>query len=175
MKRWKNTLAAGSAIVGVICMAAISGEPAVTADDERSTLTDEALADERTPREFDSDRLLSAEIGYDLSWHRIAGGGATYSTGGAFQLGGTIGQHEAGTMSGGEYTLAGGFWSGGTPEPDCPLLGDLNCDGVIDVSDLLILLGEWGDCDDPNDCPADLNDDGVVDVSDLLILLGNWS
>ncbi len=48
---------------------------------------------------------------------------------------------------------------------------DLNGDGVVDVSDLLILLGSWGAC--PG-CDADLNSDGVVDVSDLLILLGSW-
>jgi len=52
--------------------------------------------------------------------------------------------------------------------------GDLDGDGVVDVSDLLLLLGEWGTCADPNDCPADLNNDGVVNVSDLLILLANW-
>lgn len=52
--------------------------------------------------------------------------------------------------------------------------GDLNLDGVVDVSDLLILLNVWGLCDDPNNCPSDLNGDGSVDVSDLLILLGSW-
>jgi len=54
------------------------------------------------------------------------------------------------------------------------IVGDLNGDGVVDVSDLLILLGAWGPCDDGESCAADLNGDGSVDVSDLLILLGNW-
>jgi hypothetical protein len=175
MKRLKNTFAASSAIIGVICMAAISDKPKVSADDEQPEMVDEVLAEERTPREFDADRPLSSEIGFDLSWHRIAGGGETYSTGGAFQLGGTIGQHEAGVMSGGDYALSGGFWSGGDAEPIPPCaLADLNCDGVVNVSDLLILLGEWGDCPGDSECPADLNGDGVVNVSDLLILLGNW-
>lgn len=48
---------------------------------------------------------------------------------------------------------------------------DLNCDGAVDVLDLLILLGSWGSC---SGCDADLNGDNVVDVLDLLILLGNW-
>ena len=51
---------------------------------------------------------------------------------------------------------------------------DLNGDGVVDVFDLLILLGAWGDCDDLRDCPADLNGSGAVDVFDLLILLEQW-
>jgi hypothetical protein len=53
-------------------------------------------------------------------------------------------------------------------------LGDLNGDGVVNVSDLLILFAAWGDCPRGLSCPADLNDDGVVNVSDLLLLLSNW-
>ena len=49
-------------------------------------------------------------------------------------------------------------------------LGDLDGDCIVGVSDLLILLGEWGQ----RDSPADLNGDGIVGVKDLLILLGNW-
>jgi len=51
---------------------------------------------------------------------------------------------------------------------------DINCDGVVNVSDLLLLLGQWGDCPPSSVCPADLNNDGTVNVSDLLILLANW-
>lgn len=50
---------------------------------------------------------------------------------------------------------------------------DFNGDGVVDVSDLLTLLSQWGPCGG-DDCPFDLNLDGTVDVSDLLILLGHW-
>jgi hypothetical protein len=50
--------------------------------------------------------------GYDLTWSTIDGGGATFSTGESYSLGGTIGQPEAGLMSGGGYMLAGGFWGG---------------------------------------------------------------
>jgi hypothetical protein len=50
--------------------------------------------------------------GYDLTWSTVDGGGATFSTGGGYSLGGTIGQPDAGAMTGGAYTLAGGFWDG---------------------------------------------------------------
>lgn len=48
--------------------------------------------------------------GYDLTWNTIDSGGAMFSTGGTYSLGGTIGQPDAGKMSGGNYTLNGGFW-----------------------------------------------------------------
>jgi pimeloyl-ACP methyl ester carboxylesterase len=51
----------------------------------------------------------------------------------------------------------------------CP--ADLNSDGSVDIFDLLILLGAWGQC---GACAADLNFDGVVDVFDLLALQGAW-
>jgi len=50
--------------------------------------------------------------GYDLTWSTVDGGGYTWSEGGPYSLGGTIGQPDAGVLSGGGYTLAGGFWGG---------------------------------------------------------------
>jgi uncharacterized membrane protein len=50
---------------------------------------------------------------YDLSWSTVDAGGGTFSTGGIYSLGGTAGQPDAGQMSGGAYTLGGGFWGGG--------------------------------------------------------------
>jgi hypothetical protein len=47
---------------------------------------------------------------YDLSWNTVDGGGVSYSFGGSYVLGGTIGQPDAGTLNGGSYTLMGGFW-----------------------------------------------------------------
>jgi hypothetical protein len=55
--------------------------------------------------------ILQAGEGYELSWYTIDSGGYTFSTGGGYQLGGTIGQPDAGVLSGGAYTLIGGFWS----------------------------------------------------------------
>jgi hypothetical protein len=50
--------------------------------------------------------------GYDLTWNTVDGGLAPAS-GGDFNLSGTIGQPEAGAeLTGGLYSLAGGFWNG---------------------------------------------------------------
>ena len=61
----------------------------------------------------------------------------------------------------------------GIPD-ECETPGDLDGDGVVGVLDLLILLSNWGPCDDCGNCPADLDGDCTVGVTDLLILLGNW-
>jgi hypothetical protein len=48
---------------------------------------------------------------YTLDWYNISGGGGT-STNAIYQVSGTIGQPQAGgVMSGGAYSVAGGFWS----------------------------------------------------------------
>jgi hypothetical protein len=47
---------------------------------------------------------------YSIDSFKIAGGGGT-STGGAYSVSGTIGQPDAGMMSGGPFTLTGGFWA----------------------------------------------------------------
>jgi hypothetical protein len=49
---------------------------------------------------------------YTLTWSTIDGGGGTFSTGGAYSLGGTAGQPDAGNLAGGAYAVAGGFWLG---------------------------------------------------------------
>lgn len=115
---------------------------------------------------------VSANDGYHMTWHTIdCGGGQSSALG--YDLHGTIGQPDAGTMSGAGYTLDGGFWAGGGTQPQPTCLGDLNGDAMVDVSDLLILLSAWGPCEQGN-CVADTNGDTVVDVSDLLMLLGAW-
>jgi hypothetical protein len=54
---------------------------------------------------------LSQAQSYSIDWYKIAGGGGT-STGATYQVNGTIGQPDAsGAMSGGNYSLTGGFWS----------------------------------------------------------------
>jgi hypothetical protein len=59
--------------------------------------------------------VASAQSGgsYDLTWSSVDGGGYTFSQGGAYTLAGTAGQPDAGLLTGGDYTLGGGFWGGG--------------------------------------------------------------
>jgi hypothetical protein len=49
---------------------------------------------------------------FDISWWTVDGGGGTAS-GGSYTLIGTIGQPDAEVLTGGDYTLGGGFWGGG--------------------------------------------------------------
>ncbi len=61
---------------------------------------------------------------YSIDWYKVAGGGGT-STGGQYVVSGTIGQHDAGgPMTGGNYSLTGGFWSlvAAIQTPGAPLL-----------------------------------------------------
>ncbi len=55
----------------------------------------------------------TAQSGYEVDWWTVDGGGYTWSEGGGYFLGGTVGQPDAEVLSGGGYTLAGGFWGGG--------------------------------------------------------------
>jgi len=108
--------------------------------------------------------LASAQTGdgYDLTWSTIDGGGGR-STGGTFTLEGTFGQPDAGTMTGGDYVLAGGFWTGWNP-----------C--WVDLPDLAAFLSEWllkeSEVGYPLD--ADFNDDGEVNLIDYSTLSSHW-
>ncbi len=52
------------------------------------------------------------------------------------------------------------------------VIGDVNCDGVVDVSDILNIISNWGVCESV--CGEDIVPDGIISVSDLLQVIGNW-
>ena len=57
--------------------------------------------------------FLATAQTYSVDWHKISAGGGT-SSGGNFSVSGTIGQAEASennAVSGGNYSLTGGFWA----------------------------------------------------------------
>jgi len=48
---------------------------------------------------------------YAIDWYKVAGGGGT-STGGIYEVSGTIGQPDAsGAISGGNFAITGGYWA----------------------------------------------------------------
>lgn len=105
--------------------------------------------------------------GYEITRFTIDGGGGELA-GGAYILTGTVGQWDAAApAAGGAYELKGGFWVFEAPATTCPQ--DLNGDGVVNSTDLAMLLGDWG----LSDTPADF-DGGGVGASDLAAMLGSW-
>jgi hypothetical protein len=59
----------------------------------------------------------AATNGYNNDWWTVDGGGGT-SQGGDYAISGTIGQPDTSPlMSGGEYTVVGGFWGGALTPP----------------------------------------------------------
>ena len=48
-------------------------------------------------------------------------------------------------------------------------------DGFVDVTDLLAVLGAWGECDACDQCQMDVDDDGEVGTPELLAVLADWS
>jgi len=72
-------------------------------------------------------------------------------------------------------TFPGVWMIRATGEPaGVPCLGDLDGNEMVNGADLLVLLSAWGECSDPDECPADVNDDLLVDGADLLAVLANW-
>ena len=48
--------------------------------------------------------------------------------------------------------------------------GDATSDGMVNVNDLLLAVGDWGQ----SNSSADVNNDGIVNVTDLLIIIDGW-
>ena len=70
----------------------------------------------------------------------------------------------------------GGIWLG--PNTTCdegtcdeePCESDLNGDSVVNVTDLLIVVEQWGNTSGS----GDINGDGIVNVADLLLIVEGW-
>ena len=107
---------------------------------------------------------------YEITWYTIYAGGTNSATGGSFDLAGTIGQPDAGaTMSGGAYTLTGGFWAGVDSTPPCP--ADLTGDGVLNFFDVSAFLAAFNAMDPL----ADFTGDGVFNFFDVSAFLSSFA
>ena len=49
---------------------------------------------------------------------------------------------------------------------------DADGDGIVGISDFLLVLAQWGPC--PPQCLGDVDGDGVVGINDFLLVLANW-
>ena len=107
---------------------------------------------------------VTAADDFEITRSTIDGGGVMRSTGGDFELSGTIGQPDAGIMEGDGFTLAGGFWFEEPPD-DCNSDGWVN---LLDYDDLSSCLsGPDGGLPFPECNCFDLDGDDDIDLSDI--------
>ena len=110
--------------------------------------------------------LAAVAVGdsFDVQRSTSDGGGVMFSTAGDFELSGTIGQPDAGALSGGVFMVSGGFWV-----PLAP--ADCNADGCVDLFDYgsfdTCLAGPEGGYSAPGCRCFDLDEDGDVDLGDV--------
>ncbi|MCC6358988.1 MAG: hypothetical protein IT450_09605 [Phycisphaerales bacterium] len=106
-----------------------------------------------------------------VDWYTIDGGGTTFTAGGGFELGATLGQPDAGqVLTGGGFELVGGFWAVSLAAPP-RCVGDLDGDGVVALSDLSRLLSNFGTSAGAASEDGDSDGDGDIDLTDLTTLL----
>lgn len=120
-------------------------------------------------------RIMASAIGlcsgiawgaYSLDWWTFDCGGGV-SAGGAFTLDSSVGQWDAGEMSGGTFHLSGGFLAVVSADP-----GDCNGDGAVNLADWSCFAGCMHGPQSPvgSACgDVDMDHDGDVDLKDIQI------
>jgi len=127
--------------------------------------------------------VLQAQTGsgYDLTWSTIDSGGETFSTGDGYELGGAIGQADAGELTGDNgYSLTGGFWEGAGCGA-CILYADVadpRC--IVEIGDVLFILSGYASSDPCSTHPtADISPCNqpctIVELGDLLAVLNAYA
>ena len=108
---------------------------------------------------------------YSIDTDVLSGGGRECSSTSYFLMS-TLGQPTAiGPSSSTNYLNYAGFWyTLPQPQEGCYYLGDLNCDDVIDISDVILELRLALQLDPPKPC-SDINADTMVDISDVILTL----
>ncbi len=123
---------------------------------------------------FDSDGGLRCAV-------RAGSGGfnADYAYGVAINEAGAVAAcgEFTGTADFGDIILNGGApdaWFATLPAPASDLPGDLNDDGVVNFTDLNLVLSNFGAMGEPGMTPGDANGDGAVNFTDLNIVLSGF-
>ncbi len=111
--------------------------------------------------------IAAPEPDLDLSRSTIDGGGVMRSTGGDFELSGTVGQPDAGVTTAGGFELAGGFWF-----PVAP--GDHDEDGLVALADYeafeRCMTGPGGGAPQTGCEAFDVDRSGSVDLADVAVV-----
>lgn len=105
---------------------------------------------------------------YSITWWTIDSGGGS-SSGGGYTLNGTVGQPDAGPqLSGGRYTLQGGFWTGiaAQPDPTTPISGSLNPTAMLTAA----AVGQADDNDGISDEVEGMKDENENHIPDFMQL-----
>jgi hypothetical protein len=111
---------------------------------------------------------------YNLNWYSVNGGGATKVTGTNFNLGLSVGQSAAGYVTGTNFKLGVGFWYGAGGACPITLSGDVNTNGTITSSDIIVLVNyvfKGGVAPMPCAANGDVNCNGSVTSADIIVLV----
>jgi hypothetical protein len=108
---------------------------------------------------------LAAADEFEISRSTIDGGGVMFSAATDFELSGTIGQPDAGSMSGGEFELTGGFWFA-IPLGDCEDDGDVD---LFDYAGFEACITGPGQAVDFGCRCYDVDRNGTVDLADFAV------
>jgi hypothetical protein len=108
---------------------------------------------------------------YSIDTDVLSGGGSECSST-SFYLMSTLGQPSAiGPSTSANFKNYAGFWyTIAYPQAGCYWLGDINCDDLVDISDVILVLRIALQLDTPKPC-SDINGDGHVDISDVILTL----
>ena len=103
----------------------------------------------------------TAHAQFSIDWYTIDGGGGT-SSGGVFELSGTIGQPDASVVAGtgGGFECLGGFW-GVAGNPSC--YPDCNASGSLTIADFGCFQAKFASQDPYADC----NQTGTLTIADF--------
>lgn len=114
----------------------------------------------------------TSSAAYQLNWLSINGGGGINATSANYQFSFSLGQSVIGRSSSGSYQVSLGFWYGPGSPACAASKGDMNADGNLTSSDVVLMLNcvflGTGTC---TNCFTDLNCDGNLTSSDVVLEL----